>query len=87
MNKRKIRTIILRKKEFRTFYDVFNINENRWKSINYQCGKMTLTKYQWFKLHSCFQMTITTTTLPGKKLIFATFFSLVIFQRQWYRCM
>ena len=33
----------------------FNQNENRWKVIKYKCNSMTITKYQWFKLHSCFE--------------------------------
>ena len=49
----------------------FNTHENRWKSISYKCGTMTLTKYQWFKLHSCFQPIVTTTTteLPRKFIV------------------
>jgi hypothetical protein len=50
----------------------FNTNENRWRSINYKCGTMTITTDQWFRLYSCFQTTrstttamTTTTTLPS----------------------
>ncbi len=43
----------------------YNRKENCWKSINYKCGTMTITKSQWYKLHSCFQ-SISTTTLPSK---------------------
>ncbi|CAF3757932.1 unnamed protein product [Rotaria socialis] len=41
-----------------------NIIENRWKSIRYRCGTMTITTAQWFKLHSCFQSTAVNTTQP-----------------------
>jgi hypothetical protein len=48
----------------------FNPYEKRWKSINYKCGTMTISKYQWFRLHSCFQSfitpTISSTTFPSK---------------------
>jgi hypothetical protein len=65
----KIRTIYIRKKKLLRLR-CFNTNENLWKSINYQCGKMSITKYQWFKLHSCFQPTITTTTVLPRKNFF-----------------
>jgi len=44
----------------------FNQNENQWKSITYQCGTLTITKDQWFSLHSCFSSDMITTTLPSK---------------------
>jgi hypothetical protein len=70
----KIRSIYIQKKKVLRVR-CFNTNENRWKSINYQCGTMTITKYQWFKLHSCFQSSITTTTtaLPRKKFVLNDF--------------
>ena len=46
----------------------FDRNENRWKSINYKCGTITISKDQWFQLHSCFSRTIpTTATTPSGK--------------------
>ncbi len=45
----------------------FDRNENRWRSIDYKCGTMTITKSEWYQLHSCFQSTPTETeTLPSK---------------------
>jgi hypothetical protein len=44
----------------------FNQNENQWKSINYQCGTMTITKDQWYSLNSCFSSPTITTTFPSK---------------------
>jgi len=57
----KIRTKYIAKSKSVRFR-CFHTTENRWKSINYKCGTKSLTKYQWFRLHSCFQPIITTTT-------------------------
>lgn len=45
-------------------YSCFNSNDNQWKSIDYQCGTMTITTDQWYRIHSCFQSTRRTTTTP-----------------------
>ena len=62
----KIRTKYIRRIELLRL-SCFNKNENRWKAILYKCGTITITKHQWFRLHSCFQSTIAG-PLPGKSL-------------------
>ena len=52
-------------------FSCFDSKEYRWKSIDYQCGTMTINKDQWYQLHSCFQSAVATTTstttaLPSK---------------------
>lgn len=59
----KIQTVYLQKRKALRLR-CFNPYDRQWKSINYKCGTMTITKYQWFKLHSCFQSTIMTQTPP-----------------------
>ena len=43
----------------------FNRHENRWRSVYYKCGTMTISKSQWYRLHSCFSST-SATTMPSK---------------------
>lgn len=46
-------------------FSCYNINENQWKSIDYQCGTMTITTDQWYRMYSCSQsIRRTTTTTP-----------------------
>ncbi|CAF1375263.1 unnamed protein product [Adineta steineri] len=41
-----------------------SVIDRQWKSINYKCGTMSITVFQWYKIHSCFQPIITTTPPP-----------------------
>lgn len=44
-------------------FSCFDSNAYQWKSIEYQCGTMTITKDQWYQIHSCSQSSLTTTTM------------------------
>ena len=59
-----IRTIRRRHRPYLRFR-CYNGQENRWNSVVYRCGTLTLTTYQWFQLHDCSQSK-PIVPLPGK---------------------
>ncbi|UJR33001.1 hypothetical protein I4U23_020461 [Adineta vaga] len=59
----KIQTIYLRRRN-QLRLRCFNKKENQWKTIFYTCETMSITTYEWFDIHSCFQSFVSTTELP-----------------------
>lgn len=54
IEQQRIRSRYLERKQSIVFR-CYNSHNRCWKTIVYKCGTNTITKQQWFKIHSCFQ--------------------------------